>query len=299
MNKKYTAKKQVLGRGLGNLLSLDEEVAKPKENSGFLNIASKNIVVNPNNPRKKFDTTAITELSQTIKQHGLISPIVVRLCKDNRSYEVISGERRLRACRLLGMEKIPCIIKEYSEQTSIEVALIENIQREDLDPIEEAHVYKQLVNKYHLTQQQLADRVGKNRSTIANRMRLLDLPLELQAALSDSRLTEGQVRPLLGIQNKIIFHKLSKQILLEKPSARQVEKLVEAYRSKENKPSTSYQTNSALSNIKFSRSFANQLQEQLGTKVQIKHSEGKKKGTILIHYYSIDDFERLWKKLCN
>ena len=209
----------VLGRGLGNLLSVDPE--SEKEEQGITEIKIDQIKTNVQNPRKKFDKTSIEELSQTIKEHGLLQPILVLKEKDH--YVVVSGERRLRACRLLNFEKVPCVVKELSERQSLEVSLIENIQREQLDAIEEANVYKTLLDEYSLTQEELSGRVGKNRATIANRVRLLRLPWEIQTAMADGRLTEGQIRPLLSIKNKTQLEEMATFCFVqgpERPSGR-------------------------------------------------------------------------------
>ena len=295
---KSTSKKggSVLGRGLGNLLSTETGVVSQKKEQGIIDIEINKIRTSKKNPRKKFDQTSIEELSSTIKEHGLLQPILViaESSAEEEGYTVISGERRLRACRLLSLPTVPCVIKKYSERQKLEVSLIENIQREQLDAIEEASVYKNLMTEYELTQEELSRRVGKNRATIANRIRLLQLPWELQAALADGRLTEGQVRPVLSLRDNHTLEKITKLILSRSLSARQVEEMVRDQKKKPAAPTASAKGESPDPNI---LSLEEVLQEALGLRVKIQHKSPKNQGKIILEYFNLDDLDRIVTKL--
>ena len=285
----------VLGRGLGNLLSVDPE--SEKEEQGITEIKIDQIKTNVQNPRKKFDKTSIEELSQTIKEHGLLQPILVLKEKDH--YVVVSGERRLRACRLLNFEKVPCVIKELSERQSLEVSLIENIQREQLDAIEEANVYKTLLDEYSLTQEELSGRVGKNRATIANRVRLLRLPWEIQTAMADGRLTEGQIRPLLSIKNKTQLEEMATFVLSKGLSARQVEELVRNQKDMRPGGSMNRKGSKKISPDPNITSLQESLQESLGLRVSIRHNAQSGRGKVILDYFSLDDLDRIIAQIKN
>jgi len=295
-------KKAGLGRGLGNLLDTDfEDSLNKKKNKSFdqnqealhlqgvVEIATDIIRTNSNNPRKTFERTSIDELAQTIKEFGLLQPILVLKTEDH--YTVISGERRLRACRQLKMDKVPCIVKKLETQEILEVSLIENIQREQLNSIEEGVVYKDLLEKYNLTQEKLSERVGKNRATIANRIRLLQLPLSLQTAIADQRVTEGQVRPLLTLTNETLIQKLANDIIRNQLSARQVEELVKKYKGQGLKPKTVKKVIPEITAIK------NDLMEIFQTRVNIKHNPKNGNGSITIDYFSLGECDNIVKQL--
>ncbi|MDH5716872.1 MAG: ParB/RepB/Spo0J family partition protein [Spirochaetia bacterium] len=278
--------RKVLGRGLGNLLEVASTESKIKE--GILDIKVDLIRANPNNPRKKFDTSAIEELSKTIKEHGLLQPILVTE-KDN-VYTVISGERRLRACRILNLEKIPCIIKnDISEEKNIQISLIENIQREQLDPIEEANVYKDLLDKYNFTQESLSEKVGKNRSTIANKIRLLKLSLEAQTAIADGRITEGQIRPVLTINDNKLQNETIKEIIKKGLNARQVEDFVKKYKEK-NEIKNIKKINKKDAEIE---NLERQIEDKFSTRVKINYNNKSKSGNITINFFNLEDLDRI------
>lgn len=287
---KIDKSRKVLGRGLGNLLdSLPEDVRKDRN---FLDVDIESIRANPDNPRKKFDHTSISELAETIRQHGLLQPILIRPV--DKGYMIISGERRLRACRALGLKKVPCIIRHLDDEQNLQVALIENIQREQLDPVEEAQVYKELMEKYNYTQQDLSEKVGKNRATIANRVRLLNLPENILAALADGRVTEGQVRPLIGVKNAGVQNNIARSILSNGYNARQVEELVKKYQGKTDaettkKPKIRKSEPADIKRMKQS------IEERLSTHIDIKYNDKKKSGRILIDFYDLEHFERILK----
>jgi len=297
-------RKAGLGRGLGNLLDTDFEdsIGKSPENQkkrsidqnsemqGIVEILTENIRTNPDNPRKNFERTSIDELAQTIREFGLLQPILV--LKNADHFTVISGERRLRACRQLKMQKVPCIVKELKTQEILEVSLIENIQREQLNAIEEGVVFKDLLEKYNLTQEKLSERVGKNRATIANRIRLLQLPLSLQTAIADNRVTEGQVRPLLTLANEAIVQKLANEIITHQLSARQVEELVKKYKGPSVKSRS--QQKKDLPEI---AAMKKDLMEIFKTRVNVKHNPKNGQGSIIIDYFSLNDCDNIVRQL--
>jgi len=278
-------RKPGLGRGLGNLLDAvdDTEETRQRGEGDVIEIPLEKIRTNPDNPRKNFDKAAIEELAQTIDNFGLLQPVLVR--KDGDGYMVISGERRLRACRFLKKNIVPCILKEISSQENLEIALIENIQREQLNAIEEAVVYKDLIEKYSLTQEKLSERVGKNRTTIANRVRLLQLPEMIQAAVADQRLTEGHVRPLLSVQNESLKLRLYDQILQRKLSAREVEELVRTQTGK--KQGSGKKEGKGEKTTAEIKALQDELSEILKTRVSINHSRSGK-GKLVIDYFDLD-----------
>jgi ParB family transcriptional regulator, chromosome partitioning protein len=280
---------KVLGRGLSNLL---DHTTMPEAGERVQEIDIGLIKPNPENPRKKFDRTAIEELAQTIKEHGLLQPILVQ--KKGEIYTVISGERRLRSLMSLGYPKAPCIVKELDRKKTLEVSLIENIQREQLDAIEEASVYKTLMADYSMTQEDVADRVGKNRATVANRLRLLNLPEIVQAAIADGRLTEGQARPLLSVKNSDLQLKLFKEITTGQGlNARQIEDRARSLaQPKDDKKNAKPKKIDA--NIK---AVAQKLEEQLGMRTRIKYNAQKKSGSLAVDFFSLDDLEKLLKIL--
>ena len=292
MSTKGAGKKRrgALGRGLGNLLDdepIKEAASVDINRIGVIEIEIEKIRANPDNPRKKFDKTSIEELAATIKEFGLLQPILVMPDGDN--FVVISGERRLRACRSLKLKSVPCLVKELDQKENLEVSLIENIQREQLDPIEEANVYKNLMEQHGMTQEALSGRVGRNRATIANRVRLLQLPPAIQNAVADNRLTEGQVRPLLSIRSKELIERLAREIYNNQYSARQVEELVRNANGKKPK--------AAKGKVKKESSettaLVNELSEIFQTRVKMNHNEKSRKGVISIEYFSLENLEHI------
>jgi ParB family transcriptional regulator, chromosome partitioning protein len=280
---------KVLGRGLSNLL---DSSAMPQLGDRVQEISIDLIKPNPENPRKKFEQTAISELAQTIKQHGLLQPILVQ--KQGAGYIVVSGERRLRSIMSLGYATVPCIVKEFDRKKTLEVSLIENIQREQLDAIEEAGVYKVLLNDYSMTQEELAEQVGKNRVTITNRLRLLNLPDLVQAAIADGRLTEGQARPLLALKNTDLQLKVFKEITTGAGmNARDIEARVRNLTAE--KPDKKAGKGKKIdANIK---AVAQRLEEHLGMRTRINYNPQKKSGSLTVDFFSLDDLEKVLKIL--
>ena len=270
--------KRGLGKGLSALIPMDD---KEKENVQDIKISE--IRANKNQPRKKFDEEKIRELSDSIKEHGVLQPIIVR--KKDGGYELVAGERRWRAAQKAGIEKIPAIIKDLSDADVMEIALIENLQREDLNPLEEAEAYKKLIDEFGMTQEELSKRVGKSRSQIANTVRLLNLDEEIKKLISEEKLTAGHARALLAIENKKERLKLAKKISEENMSVRQTEETIKIKTQKKSKNKKDQEINPAFIEI------SEKLQKTLGTRVKIKGSE--KRGKIEIEFYSEDELERI------
>lgn len=271
--------KHGLGRGLDALI--------PTEQEGIETIQEINIdeiVVNNKQPRKDFDEEKLEELAASMEQHGVLQPVILR--KVGRGYELVAGERRWRAAAKAGIKKIPAVVKELSDGDVLEIALIENLQREDLNPIEEASAYKQLMDEFGLTQEELAKRVGKSRSQIANTLRLLNLEEEILKFIFEGKLTAGHARALLSIEDKKLRYGLAKKISNEGLSVRQAEQLAQNLLQKKEKKSSRQTTiNPIMSDI------AEKLQQSLGTKVRIRGSE--KRGKIEIEFYSSEELERI------
>jgi ParB family chromosome partitioning protein len=272
--------KRGLGRGLEALIPMEQ-----KGEEIVQEIEIKKIVANDKQPRKDFDEKKLSELADSMKQHGILQPIILR--KKGSTYELVAGERRWRAAAKAGIEKIPAIVKELSNADVMEIALIENLQREDLNPMEEAAAYKTLMNEFGLTQEELSKRVGKSRSLIANTVRLLNLDKEIQDLVFQDKLTAGHARALLSIQEKKERLKLAKKISEESLSVRQTEQIVKKIsdEKKKNKIKKPKEINPVMLDI------TEKLQRSLGTRVRIKGNE--KRGKIEIEFYSGDELERI------
>ena len=262
----------------------DKAVTEKYKNSIVMMNISK-VEPNRNQPRKNFNEDALNELADSIKEHGIIEPLIVQ---DRKSfYEIIAGERRWRAANIAGLKEVPIIIKDLTEQEIVEIALIENIQREDLNPIEEAEAYKRLIDDFHLKQDEVADKVSKSRTAITNTMRLLKLCPEVRQMVIDEMITEGHARALLGIENAEIQTELAQQAFDQKMSVREIEKLVRNIgKEKKEKAKKNEQISIAY------KEYENKLKEKLGTKVNINLKENGS-GKIEIEFYSNDDFERI------
>jgi len=235
---------------------------------------------NPYQPRTEFDDQKLEELARSIEEHGVIQPIIVR--KKDGGYELVAGERRWRAAKKAGIRKIPAIVKEYSDGQMLEIALLENLQREDLNPIEEATAYKQLIEDLGITQETLSKRIGKSRSVIANSIRLLNLPEEIQNLLAKGKITTGHARALLSLDNEEEQKQMAQKILERDLTVREIEKLVKKPK-KQNK--LSKKTNPLIIHLE------DILKQFFGTKVKVR--SGKNKGKIEIEYYSEEDLERI------
>lgn len=283
-------KKLALGNGLEGLFGAEEATAtEEKKNVSRETLRISEIEPNRSQPRKNFDEDALLELAESIKQYGIIQPIVVQKKENNKQYEIIAGERRWRAARKAGLKEVPVIIKEFAPEEVFAIALIENIQREDLNPIEEAQAYSKLIQEYHLKQDELADKVSKNRTTITNSMRLLKLDDRIQQMLIDNMISGGHARTLLSIEDKEEQYTLALRVFDEKLSVRETENLVKKMLSKsEKKTEEKPEANMSL----IYQDIENQMKSILGTKVSIK-KKAKNKGQIEIEYYSMEELERL------
>ncbi|MBD5645900.1 ParB/RepB/Spo0J family partition protein [Clostridium botulinum] len=274
-------KKSALGKGLGALIP-----EKSQENKDSINTISINLI-KPNNeqPRKSFDEEKIGYLAQSIKEHGIIQPLVLK--KEGNLYTIVAGERRWRAAKLVGIKKIPAVVMDLDDRSVLEISLIENIQRQDLNCIEEAQAYKNLIQEFKITQDVLSIRIGKSRAAIANCMRLLALDKRVQQYLIDGVITEGHGRALLALKENELQYKLSQTIIDENLSVRETERIIKnIYKEKKNKNNT--KDNEILPYYKDIKS---KLESLFDTKVNLQNN--KNKGKIEIEYYSEDDLQRI------
>lgn len=304
------ATQKKLGRGLANLIPTDGEAPKkvaekpaktPTVKTEVKEVIKKveqtlsinRIEPNKNQPRKHFDEDALTELADSIKQFGVIEPLVV--VKRKGFYELIAGERRWRAARLAGLKEVPVVIKDYTEQEIVEIALIENIQREDLNPIEEAHAYERLIQEFNMTQDKVAERVSKSRTAITNALRLLKLSEPVQQMLIDEMLTTGHVRALISIENPELQYETAMYVFDKKLSVRETENYVKKVLSA--KPVKEVEAPTVDYAFLY-KEIEENLKNVLGTKAAIK-SKSNGKGKIEIEYYSAADLERITQLLYN
>lgn len=281
-----STKRRGLGRGLAALISDEVEIEEDKDLDGLIVDIDINLIKpNKYQPRTDFDKEGLKDLANSIKTHGIIQPIIVR--KIDNNYEIIAGERRWRASKLAGLKEIPCILKAVDNELSAKYALIENIQREDLNPVEEGKAYKELIDKYGLTQEQLAKEVGKSRPYIANSIRILNLNKEVLEYIYDGQLTLGHGKVLLGIANKKEQLTMANKIIKESLNIRQTEKIIK------DKPEIKGKVKSARKNTKDPHiiDVEENLMSILGTKVNL--IIGRKKGKIEIEYYGLEDLERI------
>ena len=287
------AKKGGLGKGLDSLITNKVEkpvvaaVADKEGGAVMVNIAK--VEPNREQPRKKFDEDALLELSDSIKQFGVLQPLLVQERPDY--YEIIAGERRWRAAKLAGVKEVPVIIKNLTEREIMEISLIENIQREDLNPIEEAQAYKRLLTEFNLKQDEVAERVSKSRTAVTNAMRLLKLNEKVQQMLIDEMLTTGHARALLAIENEEKQYEVAQRIFDEKLSVRDTEKLVKNIQNeKDNVPTSTNKVDPQL--LAVYKDLEEQMKSILGTKVFINPKDDKK-GKLEIEYYSQDELDRI------
>lgn len=269
--------KRRLGRGLEALIPIKED------NEVLIKDVPISVIkANPYQPRTRFDEEKLKELANSIAEHGIIQPIIVSSEPDG--YVLVAGERRLRAAQIIGLEKIPCLIKEADPENKIKLALVENLQRDDLNPIDEANAYQCLVDEFGFTQEKIAKTLGKSRSAVANTMRLLSLPSDVRKELAVGNLSAGQARALLGLKDEQKASGMAREIIRNKTNVRQVEKEVAALKTK--KSSSPYEEETL-----FVKDLREGLQRHLGTRVKI--SEGLKKGMISIEFYGHEDLHRL------
>lgn len=310
------SKKGGLGKGLGAIFGENTSPAVEKAQepaSAAQELLIKNITANPYQPRCNFDEEKLQELAASIKEFGVVQPVVVR--KKGRSYELVAGERRLRAAGLAGLTKVPAIVKDYDDAKMMEIALIENIQRHDLNPIEEAQGLRRLMQEFKLTQEQTAEKVGRSRSAVTNILRLLNLPEQVQKQIINGVLTMGQAKQLLGLPKPEQMCEVAEAIIANGWSSRMTEEVVRKLKegkklkivrelieeeaknkdSKEKKPKREPTENDI-----FCHDFEQRLVEFLGTKVKVVpklDEQGRQGGTIHIEYYSAEDLERIYEVL--
>lgn len=271
--------KKALGRGLGALINAEDNDNR-EENITELKI--NDIEPNINQPRKYFDDKKLVQLAESIKQHGMVQPIVVK--RENNTYKIVAGERRWRAARIAGLKTVPVIVKDLTDRQLMEIALIENLQREDLNPIEEAEAYENLIKEYNMTQEEISKIVGKSRSAIANSIRLLGLVEEVRNFLISGEISSGHARALLAIENGELQVKAAKEIIKRGLNVRETENLVKRY-LKEKSGKTEKPKSEELMEIE------EKFKDIFGTKVRITPND--KKGKIMIEYYSSDELERI------
>ncbi|MGM9965592.1 MAG: ParB/RepB/Spo0J family partition protein [Clostridium sp.] len=280
------SKKYGLGKGLGALIPneiRDKEVLDKKEDNSSNRLISLNKIINNfEQPRKFFDNENIAELAESIKNYGILQPLLLK--KDKDKYIIIAGERRWRAAKMLNLKEVPANIIDLSDKEVLEVSLIENIQRQDLNPIEEALAYRKLIEEFNLTQKELSERIGKSRVAITNTMRLVNLDERVQQYLIESVISEGHGRVLLSIEDKDLQYELSQKIIDEKLSVRELEKLIRIM-FKDKKEKKEVKVNPYIKDIE------DKLQDYFSTKVNINSKN--KKGKIEIEYYSDNDLNRI------
>lgn len=291
------AVKKGLGKGLDTMIPkvvkedaiLEKEIEKAEGLATETYVKLSKIEPNRNQPRKNFDQEELESLAASLKQKGMISPIIVTKRKDH--YEIVAGERRWRAAHIAGLTEIPVLIREYTEQEIDEISIIENVQREDLNSIEEANAYKRLMDEYKYTQEVVAEKMGKSRAAITNTLRLLKLSEKIQKMIVEKKLSEGHARALLAVEDLSVQEKLAQKVVDEKLSVRDIEKLVKnlGKPEKTKAPSTNeYEV--------FYKDIAESLKTSLGTKVSVS-GKGDGAGKIEIEFYSNDELDRLVAKL--
>lgn len=291
-----TIKKSGLGKGLDSLIpkqSVEKKTVPAKPETVVKTVVRKEEIklriseVEPNReqPRKKFDEDALLELSESIKQYGVLQPLLVQ--KRDGYYEIIAGERRWRAAKMAGLKEVPVVIKDFTDQQIVEISLIENIQREDLNPIEEALAYKRLLTEFKLKQDEVAERVSKSRTAVTNSVRLLKLDPRVQQMVIDEMITTGHARALLSIEDKEQQYKIAMQVFDQKLSVRDVEKLMKTMQNAENRKEKPQPENAFIY-----ENLEEKMKALFGTKVSINH-KANHKGKIVIDYYSDDELERL------
>lgn len=279
-------KQQRLGKGLGALIKDDNLDSSSAPLPGVRDIDVNEIDPNVDQPRKHFDTEALEGLAQSIKTYGIVQPIIVRRVEDR--YSIIAGERRYRAARMAGLKTVPVVVKEYSDAELMEVSLVENLQREDLNPIEEAQAMQMLMSEHKLTQEALSERLGKSRSAVANSLRLLTLPEGVRALVESGELSSGHARCLVALKSDESKLRLARKIVAEGLSVRAVEEMVKAL---DEKPAPRRKKQS----VPEIESAENTLSSALGTRVQI--TGNLKHGKIILNYYSAEQLESLYDLL--
>ncbi len=289
VGRKTVKRKIALGKGLDALIPSIESFEASLQ--GYVECDIDQILPNRYQPRERFSEKELEDLSRSIKQQGIIQPLLVR--DTGNGYELIAGERRLRAAKMAGLNEVPVIIKDVSDENLLELSIIENIHRENLTPIEEAEAYHQLISEFDLTQDQVAQRVGKSRSAVANLLRLRHLPVEIKASITDGTLTMGHARALLGTENKAQQTSVWRTVISKKLSVRETEALINRLKTEKKK----HPRSSISSDDIYFISLAEDLSRNFGTKVFFQRS--RKKGKVVFEYYNNEDLDRLlglWQK---
>jgi ParB family chromosome partitioning protein len=286
------ARKSGLGKGLDALIPTESFLSgegKAPSEAGILHIPIEQIISNPHQPRTHFDPQELSELASSIREHGILQPLLVTTGNTPDQYILIAGERRMLAARQAGLDRVPAIVREATEQERVELALIENLQRSDLSPLETAEAYRQLAEEYGLPHEQIADRVGKSRTSVTNTLRLLKLPPEVQQALAGGQISEGHARALLGLPNAQAQMAALQTILKKELTVRQTETLVRLLIGQ--KPTSPPKANKSPEIEEIEA----RLRHSLGTKVSLNHH--RKGGTLVIHYYSDEELTTLIEQL--
>lgn len=289
---------QGLGRGLGSLIPkktmtygqnpfksemAEEETVVLHDGDRILKVNPSRIAINPQQPRTYFSDNALNDLAESIKQHGIISPLIVT--KKDDGYELIAGERRLRSAKLIGLKEVPVIVREEKDQKKLEIALIENLQREDLNPLESARAYQRLIDEFSITQEEAARKLGKARSSVANALRLLSLPLEIQEALATGKISEAHAKYLLGLEGEAKQINMLKKIMRQNLTVAETDKEIKRLGG----------TKAAKPKDYFDRAREEELGELLATKVEIKR-QGKG-GKLVFDFYSEEELNEIIKKI--
>ena len=272
-------------KGLGKGLSALIPGADTTRDSPNLQVEIDRIVPNPLQPRRSFGEAAIDELATSVRAQGIIQPLLVR--RVGEGYELIAGERRLRAAAKAGLKEVPVVVREASSGEMLQLALIENLQREDLNPMEEASAYQRLQGEFNLSQEEIARKVGKSRPAVANSMRLLLLPKEVQEEVAQGRLAAGQARALLGLESATLILAAAREVIAKGLSTREAERLVGRFKSARKRHRGGQISDPDL------RSLVEKLQRSLGTKVHLLHRAGSGRGKVEIEYYSLADLDRI------
>ncbi len=316
LNAENSNKKKALGRGLGSLLggaaADDRSLAQPAERHASTQVSTQKTPPAPINtegkvwqvaidklasgayqPRQTFEKSSLQDLAQSIKENGILQPIIARKVAGGR-LEIVAGERRWRAAQAAGLHEVPVLIKNFNDQETLELAIIENIQREDLNPIEEAEGYSRLIGEFNMSQQQVADRVGRDRATVANATRLLALPATVKEMISSGDLSAGHAKVLLSLADTKIQIELAKRVVSEKISVRKLEKMIAGRQSPQTNATNALGQEQSVTQ-RLIAGLSEELQKILGTKVNIEYSGSK--GKIGIHFYSDDELTQIVDRL--
>ncbi|HWR67224.1 MAG TPA: ParB/RepB/Spo0J family partition protein [Bellilinea sp.] len=279
------ARKSGLGKGLGALIPNGTDGEVSASETGTLFVGIDQILPNPAQPRQAMEQESLAELAASIREHGILQPLIVSLGDKPDQYILIAGERRWRAARLVGMTAVPAIVRQATDQQRLEMALIENLQRADLAPLDTAEAYRQLAEEFKLSHDEIAERVGKSRTTVTNTLRLLRLPDAVRIALVEGKISEGHARALLGLNSPQAQAAVLQNILANDLSVRQTEELVRRYSGERAAPVQRAEPSPEI------KSLEARLRDSLGTRVTLRH--GKKGGTLVIHYYSDEELDGL------